>query len=115
MNYQNYLDSPQGNHRQAPPSPSQAGAMTMMNAGNGMAAMPTPAGHQQDLNYVMGLVDTLSAELAANREQTRRIVEATGRIRNRAMELGMTNEEILGEVAGELNGMSVLIECEITY
>jgi hypothetical protein len=112
MNHQNYLESPQfssgPNPRQAP-SPSQN-----MNHANGMngggqipgliAGLPTPAGHQSDLNYLYQMVEDLSQALAENRAATERIVAASGRVRQRAQERGLSNEEIIASVAAELNG-----------
>jgi hypothetical protein len=109
MNY-NYADAPpgSGSNRQAP-SPSQN--MNHANGVNGavalpgiMAGLPTPAGHQSDLNYVYGMVEELSRTLAENRAASDRINTAVGRVRQRALELNMTNDEIVTTVASELNG-----------
>lgn len=70
-----------------------------------MAGLPTPAGHQSDIAYVYTMVEELSRVLEQNRAQTERINNAVGRVRGRAMEMGMTGEGVLGRVAGELNGM----------
>jgi len=109
MNY-NYADgatSPSLN-RQAP-SPTQG--MNHANGVNGavalpglMAGLPTPAGHQSDLNYVYGMVEELSRTLAENRAASERINAAVGRVRQRALELNMTNDEIVTSVAEDLNG-----------
>ena len=113
MNYQNYLDSPQAgpgsNPRQAPQSPSQNtnhanGMNGGMGMGGAMAGYPTPAGHQADLNYVYGLVEDLSAQLAINREYTDRITEHMGKIRAKALNMNLTNDELIAAVAQELNG-----------
>ena len=113
MNY-NYPDGQPGSisNRQAP-SPSQG--MNHANGVNGgvalpglMAGLPTPAGHQSDLNYVYGMVEELSRTLAENRAASDRINAAVGRVRQRALELNMTNDEIVTSVAGELNGMFIL-------
>ncbi len=105
MNYQNYIDTPQGagvnsNSRQAP-SPSQG--MNHNNGVNGnavglpgiMAGLPTPAGHQDDLNYMYSLVEELSKALEEQRAMTSRIIEATGKVRQVAIEKNLTNDEIL--------------------
>jgi hypothetical protein len=113
MNYQNYLDSPQAglgsNPRQAPPSPSQNISHTNgMNGGVGMGGAmigyPTPAGHQSDLNYVYAMVEELSAQLAINREYTDKITEHMGKIRAKAMNMDLTNDELIAAAAQELNG-----------
>jgi hypothetical protein len=112
MNY-NYPEGPAGSasNRQAP---SSSQGMNHTNGVNGgvaipglMAGLPTPAGHQSDLNYVYGMVEELSRTLAENRAASDRINAAVGRVRQRALELNMTNDEIVTSVAGELNGMSV--------
>jgi hypothetical protein len=72
-----------------------------------MAGLPTPAGHQSDLNYVYGMVEELSRTLAENRAASERINAAVGRVRQRALELNMNNDEIVTSVAGELNGKSL--------
>lgn len=109
MNY-NYAEGPPGagSNRQAP-SPSQN--MNHVNGVNGavglpgiMAGLPTPAGHQSDLNYVYGMVEELSRTLAENRAASERINAAVGRVRQRALELNMTNDEIVTSVASDLHG-----------
>lgn len=74
----------------------------------GAAAMgvsgPTPAGHQAELNIIYTMVEDLSKELATNRRVTEDIVGAVGRVRNRAREKGLTNDEVLAEVADEIFG-----------
>ncbi|KAI8624968.1 hypothetical protein F5Y19DRAFT_279213 [Xylariaceae sp. FL1651] len=77
--------------------------------GNGAAAAagaiavgPTPAGHQAELNIIYGMVEELSRQLAENRRVTEDIVSGLGRVRNRAHERGLGNEELLGEAADEL-------------
>src|SRR5579871_3890778 len=113
MNY-NYPDGPPGSvtNRQAP-SPGQG--MNHVNGVNGgvalpglMAGLPTPAGHQSDLNYVYSMVEELSKTLAENRAASERINAAVGRVRQRASELNMTNNEIVTTVADELEGKSYL-------
>lgn len=112
MNYNSFIENPQGsgsNPRQAP-SPNQG--MNHANGVNGnnvglpgmMAGLPTPAGHQSDLNNIYAMVEELSRALEENRAATARIVDGVGRVRQRAMEKEMTNEELIASVAAELNG-----------
>ena len=75
-----------------------------MGMGGGMVGYPTPAGHQSDLNYVYAMVEELSAQLAINREFTDKITEHMGRIRAKAMNLNLTNDELIAAAAQELNG-----------
>ncbi|RDW82908.1 hypothetical protein BP5796_04399 [Coleophoma crateriformis] len=101
MSYQNFLDSPQGgptpNSRQAPPSPSQNINPNGMNGvmGIGGAGYPTPAGHQADLNMIMGMVEALSNQLQANQALTASIVEKTGLVRELAQRQNLSNDEII--------------------
>ncbi|OBT47317.1 hypothetical protein VE00_02126 [Pseudogymnoascus sp. WSF 3629] len=111
MSYQNYLDTPQTGSGPGPrqaPSPSQG--MPHANGANGGAAMPgmmgglpTPAGHQSDLNVIYNMVETLHNELAETRARSERIVAAAGIIRARALEQNLTAEQIAAGVAAELN------------
>ena len=110
MNYQNYIDSPGGpgsNPRQAPPSPSQTmNHPNGMNGGmgmGGMAGFPTPAGHQQDLNYIMSVVEELSAVLRKNQDQTASVVEKVGLVREMAANMDLSNDQLVAAVAAELN------------
>jgi hypothetical protein len=116
MNYQNYIDSPGGgpsaNSRQAPPSPSQGmNHPNGMNGGGGMGmggmvGYPTPAGHQSDLNYIMSMVEDLSAVLRQNQLLTASVVEKVGKVREKASTMNLTNDELVAAVASELNGKS---------
>ncbi|ELR04518.1 hypothetical protein GMDG_06813 [Pseudogymnoascus destructans 20631-21] len=111
MSYQNYLDTPQTGSAPGPrqaPSPSQG--MPHANGANGAPAMPgmmgglpTPAGHQSDLNAIYNMVETLHNELAETRARSERIVAAAGIIRARALEQDLTAEQIAAGVAAELN------------
>ncbi|KAI0121001.1 hypothetical protein BJ170DRAFT_156594 [Xylariales sp. AK1849] len=73
-----------------------------VNAGAAMAVGPIPAGHQAELNLIYGMVEELSRQLADNRRQTEDIVTGMGRVRNRARERGLGNDEVLGEAADEI-------------
>ncbi|KAH9994373.1 hypothetical protein F4779DRAFT_608138 [Xylariaceae sp. FL0662B] len=80
-------------------------AMQGNGAGAGAGAMavgPTPAGHQAELNIIYGMVEELSRQLADNRRVTEEIVSGLGRVRNRARERGLANDEVLGEAADEI-------------
>ncbi|KAL3422851.1 hypothetical protein PVAG01_04598 [Phlyctema vagabunda] len=119
MSYQNYLDSPQGtpnsNSRQAPPSPAQNMNPNGMNGGMGMGAgYPTPAGHQQDLNHIMQMVENLSAQLAQNNAMTSNIVEMTGRVREIAQKHNLTNEELIVLSAHSIDGQARNLDKELS-
>ncbi|RDL39121.1 uncharacterized protein BP5553_03461 [Venustampulla echinocandica] len=117
MNSQNYIDTPQGgsNPRQAPPSPSQGMAHTNgmnggMSAGNGLVGYPTPAGHQSDLNYVMSMVEELSGILRINQQLTASVVDKMGKVREKAKNTNLSNDELIQAVADEMNEDSENLE-----
>lgn len=113
MSFQNYVDQPSGgagsNPRQAPTSPSQGAPHTNgmnggMGMGGGMVGYPTPAGHQSDLNYLMNMVEELSGVLALNQRLTNGVVEKMGKVREKAQNMNLSNDELLQLAAMELNG-----------
>ncbi|KAM3452059.1 hypothetical protein BBO_02150 [Beauveria brongniartii RCEF 3172] len=79
--------------------------MNGMNGPNmgGGVPMPTPAGHQAELNYIYGMVEELSRQLAENRRATEDIVSGIGRVRNRARTQGLSNDQVIGAAAEEIN------------
>ncbi|KAI1122680.1 hypothetical protein F5Y10DRAFT_70385 [Nemania abortiva] len=79
-----------------------AAAAAAAAAAGAMALGPTPAAHQAELNIIYGMVEELSRQLADNRRVTEEIVSGLGRVRNRARERGLGNEELLGEATDEL-------------
>ncbi|KAI0973916.1 hypothetical protein F4678DRAFT_391215 [Xylaria arbuscula] len=79
-----------------------AAAAAAAAAAGAMAIGPTPAGHQAELNIIYGMVEELSRQLSDNRRVTEEIVSGLGRVRNRARERGLGNEELLGEATDEL-------------
>lgn len=95
------------NTRQAPPSPSpmQNGINGTSGVVNGMTGLPTPAGHQSDLNYLYQMVETLSSELMEQRKLTSHIIEAAGLLRNRALNSDLSNQEIIDVLAPNINGI----------
>jgi DNA-binding protein H-NS len=109
MSYQNFESSGAGpsNPRQAPPSPSQGishgNGMNGIGMNPGMVGFPTPAGHQADLNYIMGMVEELSRTLAHNQNLTASIVQKAGEVRELARSHDLSNDEILARAAEALN------------
>lgn len=97
--------------------------IAMMNGMNGtnMAAgmpVPTPAGHQAELNYIYGMVEELSRQLAENRRVTEDIVNGLGRVRNRARAQGVSNSQVIENAADDINGMSPILHSlnhQLTY
>lgn len=107
MNYPQFTDL-SGVQRQAP-SPN----MNQVNGINGTAAThpgmanqagPAPAGHQQDLNMINAMLEEYARVMEENRQSTARILEATGRVRQHAMERDLTNDELIDSIAKEMNG-----------
>lgn len=82
---------------------------------SGGMPMPTPAGHQAELNYIYGMVEELSRQLADNRRVTEDIVNGLGQVRSRARISGLDNEELIEGAADEINGMTLLPSPYIWY
>ncbi|KAI5458887.1 hypothetical protein BGZ63DRAFT_360788 [Mariannaea sp. PMI_226] len=80
--------------------------MNGMNGANMVTGipMPTPAGHQAELNYIYGMVEELSRQLAENRRVTEDIVNGLGRVRNRARGRNLNNEQMIDSASEDLNG-----------
>jgi len=70
----------------------------------GMVGIPTPAGHQAELNYIYGMVEELSRQLAENKRVVEDVVSGVGRVRARARQHALGNEEIIESAADEVNG-----------
>ncbi|KAL6803529.1 hypothetical protein J3E68DRAFT_177062 [Trichoderma sp. SZMC 28012] len=79
--------------------------MNGMNGANMGAVMPapTPAGHQAELNYIYGMVEELSRQLADNRRVTEDIVSGLGRVRNKAKAQGLANGDVISSAADDIN------------
>nr|RBR02822.1 hypothetical protein FVER53263_09237 [Fusarium verticillioides] len=93
--------------------------IAMMNGMNGtnMAAgmpVPTPAGHQAELNYIYGMVEELSRQLAENRRVTEDIVNGLGRVRNRARAQGVSNSQVIENAADDINGQEQNIDALVS-
>ncbi|KAG5954796.1 hypothetical protein E4U58_007469 [Claviceps cyperi] len=78
------------------------GNMAVGGGGVPMPAAPTPAGHQAELNYIYGMVEELSRQLADNRRVTEDIVNGLGRVRNKAKTLNMSNDELIMSAAADI-------------
>ncbi|TLS29341.1 hypothetical protein PpBr36_01553 [Pyricularia pennisetigena] len=79
---------------QAPPPLAIMNGMNGAGMGVGMVG-PTPAGHQQELSHIYGMVDDLSSQLAENRRVLEEVVSLVGRIRARARHQNLSNQEII--------------------
>lgn len=85
--------------------------MNGINGGNmpgSMVGLPTPAGHQAELNYIYNMVEELSRQLAENQRILEEVVAGVGRVRSRAKAQSLGNEELINAAADEINGMSLL-------
>ena len=86
-----------------------------MAAGTALVGYPTPAGHQSDLNHVMSMVEELSNVLRLNQQLTANVVEKMGKVRERAKNMNLSNDEVIAVVAQEMNGMLLLysLKCHV--
>ncbi|KAM0550788.1 hypothetical protein ACHAPJ_008651 [Fusarium lateritium] len=122
---QQYQQQVPSNHY--PPQPQQhqnfghlqQQQIAMMNGMNGtnMAAgmpVPTPAGHQAELNYIYGMVEELSRQLAENRRVTEDIVSGLGRVRHRAKTHGVNNQQVIEGASEDINGQEQNIDALIS-
>ncbi|KAF4125998.1 hypothetical protein GMORB2_1244 [Geosmithia morbida] len=82
--------------------------------GGGPMPLPTPAGHQAELNYIYSMVEELSRQLADNRKATEDIVSGLGRVRARARANDLTNDQVLDAAAEELMGQEQNLEALIS-
>ncbi|KAH0596659.1 hypothetical protein MHUMG1_05777 [Metarhizium humberi] len=71
-----------------------------------MPAGPTPAGHQAELNYIYGMVEELSRQLADNRRVTEDIVNGLGKVRTKAKNQNLSNDELIASAASDLQADS---------
>lgn len=83
--------------------PPVMNGMNGANMGGGMP-VPTPAGHQAELNYIYSMVEELSRQLADNRRVTEDIVSGLGRVRNKAKSQNLANDEVIDAAADDING-----------
>ncbi|KAL2258753.1 hypothetical protein VTK26DRAFT_7807 [Humicola hyalothermophila] len=105
---QHQLPYTQQQQQQQPlPSPSQSQplqpAMNGINGANMPGAMlPTPAGHQAELNYIYGMVEELSRQLADNQRTLEEVVAGVGRVRSRARAQSLANDDIISSAADDV-------------
>jgi uncharacterized phage infection (PIP) family protein YhgE len=85
-------------------------AMNGVNGGNmpgaGMVPFPAPAGHQAELNYIYGMVEELSRQLADNQRTLEEVVSGVGRVRSRARAHSLGNDELVDSAGDEVKGKS---------
>ncbi|KAL1840968.1 hypothetical protein VTJ49DRAFT_7574 [Mycothermus thermophilus] len=79
--------------------------MNGINGGNmpgGMPPFPVPAGHQAELNYIYGMVEELSRQLAENQRTLEEVVAGVGRVRSRARAQSLGNDELIDAASDEI-------------
>ncbi|TPX13353.1 uncharacterized protein E0L32_006326 [Thyridium curvatum] len=85
--------------------PGQPGGQMPGGGAGPLVGLPTPAGHQAELNYIHAMVEELSRQLAENKKVLEDVVTGVGRVRNRARAQAASNEELIATGADEvLNG-----------
>ncbi|KAG9241715.1 hypothetical protein BJ878DRAFT_427525 [Calycina marina] len=80
----------------------------------GMVGYPTPAGHQADLNYIMGMVDQLSAIHRQNEATTTGILDKIGQVQKKAASLQFSNDEIIGLASETFKNDTKNLEAELS-
>jgi hypothetical protein len=76
------------------------------NLPGGMVPFPAPAGHQAELNYIYGMVEELSRQLADNQRTLEEVVAGVGRVRSRARTHSLSNDELINSASDEVKGAS---------
>lgn len=85
--------------------------MNGINGGNmpgAMVSFPAPAGHQAELNYIYGMVEELSRQLAENQRTLEEVVAGVGRVRSRARTHSLSNEELVNSAGDDVKGKFTL-------
>ncbi|KAK4448226.1 hypothetical protein QBC34DRAFT_115602 [Podospora aff. communis PSN243] len=87
-----------------------------MNGGNlpGAVSLPTPAGHQAELNYIYGMVEELSRQLAQNQRALEEVVAGVGRVRNRARSQSLGNQDLISSTADEVKAQDPNLDALIS-
>ncbi|AEO57042.1 hypothetical protein MYCTH_2302767 [Thermothelomyces thermophilus ATCC 42464] len=91
--------------------------MNGINGGNmpgGMVPFPAPAGHQAELNYIYGMVEELSRQLAENQRTLEEVVASVGRVRNRARAHSLSNEELVNSASDEVKAQEANLDTLIS-
>lgn len=104
--------TPQQQQQQQQLAPSLVFAMNGMIGGNmpgAMVGLPTPAGHQAELNYIYGMVEELSRQLAENQRSLEEVVSGVGRVRSRAKTQSIGNDDLINAAADDVKGVSPFI------
>ncbi len=77
------------------------------NMPGGMVPFPAPAGHQAELNYIYGMVEELSRQLADNQRTLEEVVSGVGRVRSRARTHELANDELVDGASDEVKGANL--------
>jgi hypothetical protein len=81
------------------------------NMPGGMVPFPAPAGHQAELNYIYGMVEELSRQLADNQRTLEEVVAGVGRVRSRARAHSLGNDELINSASDEVKGAFTSVSC----
>ncbi|KAL2126433.1 hypothetical protein VTI74DRAFT_927 [Chaetomium olivicolor] len=84
------------------------------NMPGGMVGFPTPAGHQAELNYIYGMVEELSRQLAENQRALEEVVTGVGRVRSRARASQLGNDELIAASADEVNAQDANLDAFVS-
>jgi hypothetical protein len=86
---------------------SQVFAMNGINGNmpGAMVGLPTPAGHQAELNYIYGMVEELSRQLAENQRTLEEVVSGVGRVRSRARTQAIGNDDLINAATDDVKGV----------
>ncbi|KAK4113517.1 hypothetical protein N656DRAFT_836423 [Canariomyces notabilis] len=80
----------------------------------GMVGLPTPAAHQAELNYIYGMVEELSRQLAENQRTLEEVISGVGRVRSLARTHALGNEELINSAADELKAQDANLDTLIS-
>ncbi len=69
-----------------------------------VVGLPTQMAQQAELNYIYGMVEELSRQLADNKRALEEVVAGVGRVRHRARANSLGNEELIDAAVEDING-----------
>lgn len=75
-----------------------------MNGNMPQGMIPTPAGHQAELNYIYNMVEELGRQLSQNQRTLEEVVSNVGRVRSQARAQSLSNEELISVAGDDVRG-----------
>ena len=69
-----------------------------------VVGLPTQMAQQAELNYIYGMVEELSRQLADNKRALEEVVAGVGRVRHRARANSLGNEELIDAALEDIHG-----------